>query len=452
MTKPKLVGRPDPDNVYALDHGALPIVERMMAVGMLVDVKALQDLGADIRIQLEQLTQDIYKHAGRKLNISSDEQLADLLFTKKSVGGLGIDPKYIKRTKKTKRPSVKKDELEKVVAAHQIIRPLIEYKHLEHLITSFIEPLPRWIKQDGRLHTHILPTRVETGRYAMKDPNLMNIPVRTKIGKMIRGCFLARDGCKLLSVDLSQIEMRVAAHLSNCKKMIQCFLDGDDLHWRTAENVLHKPRPKDKAALEGKTDPQPGELSKDDRDKFKTVGFGMLYLVQEQGLQNQIIAKGGDPKYWVRERCAELIKFWFGLYPEIRERQEVQFYRVRRYGFAWDMFGRVRYIPEVKSLKPYIVGEGLRAAGNFEDQASAVGLSKVAMHHDHVYALCQAYTGAGKICDPLLQYHDELLLEVEEDIVEEVGELVKWYHCNAAELRVPIESSCSIGDTWAELK
>jgi DNA polymerase-1 len=452
MLKPQLVGRPDPDNVYALDHGALPLIAWMQRTGMLVDTKALQDLGADIRIKLEHLSRDIYKLAGKEFNISSDEQLAELLFSKRSVGGLGIDPKYIKRTKKTKRPSVRADELQKVIGEHPVIKPVIEHKHLDHLIDSFIEPLPRWIGEDGRLRTNILTTRVKSGRYSMKDPNMMNIPTRTKIGKRIRGCFIARKGCKLLSVDLSQIEMRVAAHLANCLKMIQCFLDGDDIHWRTAENVMHMPRPKDPAALEGKAEPQPGELSKAQRDSFKNVGFGVLYLVQAQGLRNQIITKGGDPEYWTIGRCDELIEFWFGEYGEIRERQEIQFYRARRYGYVWDMWGRIRHIPEVRSLKPHIIGEGLRAAGNHETQASAVGLSKVAMHRDNLYAMCEVYTEMGKVCDPLLQYHDEVLMEVSEDIIDEVGYFTKKYHCEAVELRVPIEAGMSIGSTWADLK
>ncbi len=438
---PRLVDNPDPDNVYLLDTAALPMLRRMMKVGVLIDREKLLTLERRILREMRELESRIYDLAGRRFNIASDDQVAALLFDSKAAGGLGIDSRYVKKTKKTRRPSCKKDELEKVADRHPIIRLIIDWQHRRHLRSCFVEKLPRHIDPEtGRIHTNFKHTRAETGRFAAENPPLQQIPVRTELGKMIRYAFVAAEGRKLVEADYSQIEMRVAAHVSKDPVMTQIFRDGEDIHWRTAEAALLRPLDRN------------SEADKEERASYKNVGFGVLYGLQGIGLRNQMLSKGASPEHWTLERCAGYITKWFEIYNGILIWMKEQWRTADIRGFVWDMFGRVRYTPQVRSVLPWIAAEGYRIAGNSPIQSGAMGISKLAMSRWAVMGYIEELWERGIWCEPLLQTHDSILLEVDEDYAEEVGANVKEIMEAVTTLRVPVVADYSVGDSWGELK
>ncbi len=441
MIFPYLTDRPDPANVYALDMGALPMVRSMMKAGIMIDRKALLSLGKTIDQDMAEISKRIYNLAGKRFLISSDEQVAALLFNKKSDGGLGLDSTYVKKTKKKRRPSTKKDELEKVAAQHPVVRDIIEWQHREHLKSCFVEKLPLSIsKKTGRIHYDINTTRVATSRFAVADPPLQQIPVRTKLGRKIRDAFVVGDGRKMVACDYSQIEMRVAAHESRDPLMMEIFWSGDDIHWRTAEASLRRPMNRDDPA------------DKEERASFKEVGFGVLYGLQAGGLRNKMISKGADPDYWTMEKCDGYISGWFSIYEGIRQWINLQHRRAMRYRLVWDFFGRTRHTPHVASSLPWIKAEAFRVAGNSPIQSGAMGISKLAMAVWAVQGYLEELRRKGKYAEAILQIHDELLIEVDEDIAEEVGEMVKQIMEAVITLAVPVVADYKVGHCWGELK
>jgi DNA polymerase I len=460
-TNPRMYGgivfsnRPAPDNIARMDHNAMRAVVEMRKNGIAVDVGALRGLGAQCAREMEDLAGQIEGLVGVKVNPGSGKQVADLLFRKLQLG-VGAEKKM---TRSGAWESTNAIDIEPYLHQHAVVPLIYKWRERQKIQTTYCEPLVEMARQDRHgnwlVRTEILWTRTGTGRYASKNPNLQNIPVRTALGVEVRNAFIARKingrRMKLVTVDQSQIEMRVAAHVSGARKMIDIFHlpefgpDGKpnkmaDLHIRTAMAVFKIPAE------------QVHKLKH--RYPMKRAGFGILYLITAAGLVLQLnnpeAQDPAAPHVWSEDEVQTLIDAWYGEYDEIREMQELAFWQVMRYGMCWDMFGRTREVPEVKSGLPWVVEAGKRQAANMGIQSGAGGTLKIAMAY--VADEFSKIRAMGLHCAELMTIHDEVLSEAEPEIVEGVGKLVGWAMENSAPLRVPIRWGMGVGDRWGELE
>lgn len=451
----RLVDRPAPDNVARMDHNAMRAVVRMRQNGIAVDPGRLRALGVRCDREMEWLQREINHLTNGTVNPGSGKQVADLLFRKLGLG----QGKTKKLTASGGWESTNAIDIEPYLNEHPVVPKIYEWRERQKIKTTYVEPILDLMRPDRHgnqvIYTEILWTRTGTGRYASKNINQQNIPVRTELGLEVRRCFVGRKvngrRMRLVTVDQSQIEMRVAAHVSGARKMIEIFHlpelgpDGKanpyaDLHIRTAMGVF-------------KLDaPQVHKLRH--RYPMKRAGFGILYMITEDGLTLQLnnpeAQDKNAPHVWTVPETKELIKGWYGEYPEIRDMQEMAFWQARRYGMVWDMFGRTRLIPEVKSGLPWVVDAGLRAAANMGIQAGAGGTLKLAMARvADEFAQVRA---AGLYCEELMTIHDEILSEGEPELVEDMGRLVGRAMEESAPLRVPVRWGMGTADNWGELE
>jgi DNA polymerase-1 len=423
-----------------MDQATMPMVARMMRNGMAVDRDHFRALNLLFDHEKAELVDRIEAATGRRINPGSGDQVADLLFKHL---GLGTGRRLLS-TDTGARLSTDRHQLEMLSGEHPAVRWIMDWRERDKLQGTFSEALLGWaVPENGcwRVHTTIKHTRASTGRYSSEDPDLQNIPVRTALGREIRNGFIAPPGCRLVSIDLSQIEMRVAAHDSQDPALMRVFREGRDIHTETAMSVFNLPA--------DRVDRM------EHRYPCKRVGFGVLYLVSAQGLKVQMdseyvgISAAGESQ-WSLTRCQELIDGWYRAYPRVRDYQELQFTRARRWGRVWDMFGRWRDIPEVRSAVPRVVNEGLRAAGNMPVQAGAAGVIKLGMIA--LTPILADMRANGVHVEELMQIHDELILEVEEDAAEAVAEIGREVLETVCPLRVPVEATAKSGLRWGDLE
>lgn len=454
----RLVNRPAPDNIARMDHNAMRAIVRMQQNGIAIDVPRLKALGGKCDGLMVDLERRIEESTGVKVNPASGKQVAELLFRHLGLGA-GKEKKLVKSRE---RESTKELDIEPYLSEHPAVALLYEWREAAKIKSTYVEPILELVRRDRHgnwvIYTQILWTRTATGRYASKAVNLQNVPVRTELGREVRNCFMARvvngKRMKLVTVDESQIEMRVAAHVSGAKKMCEIFhlpelgADGKenklaDLHIRTAMAVFK---------LEA------GAVHKlKHRYPMKRAGFGILYLITPAGLVVQLNNPEAQdmtaPHVWTETEASGLIDGWFGQYPEIRDMQQLAFWQTRRYGLTWDMFGRTRLVPEVRSSLPWVVEAGLRQAANMGIQSGAGGTLKIASAR--VADEFAGLRGMGVYCEELMTIHDEILSECEPGIEEDIGRMVgraieesvpaPWF-------RVPIRWSMGAGERWGELE
>jgi DNA polymerase-1 len=445
LPRPILVDQPDLHNVFLLDLGCMPMIEKMQRAGIRIDLARLSRVDVLIRDKLGDTLSSIEKTIGSSLFHStrwkkgvflpsSGDQVAELLFD-----CLGVSTKGVKRTKKGSRLQVDSKSLEKLRTRHPVVPLLMLHSELSKLRNAFTRTLPRKVSSDGRIRPDIKTTRTATGRLAFSEPNLQQIPVRSDLGRAIRSCFIPDDGSKFVSVDQSQIEMRVIAHDSQDEALCQIFHDGDDIHWRTAEAIHGKPRDR---------------LDKDKhRAPAKNVSFGIAYGITPEGLYDQIVERITDDDElaeWSVGRCRQLIDAWFDIYPGARDRFNEYHRRAKRHGYIWSMWGRVRVTAGVRSAHSWIREKTLREAGNMPIQEGAQGIMKLAMRDCFPYL--ETLEDAGIRARAVLQVHDELVVEVEEGVAEEVGLVLQQFVEEPVRIRVPIESGMSVGEDWGALK
>ena len=287
----------------------------------------------------------------------------------------------------------------------------------------------------NRLHTDLSMTRTETGRLASSSPNLQNIPTRSKDGQKIRRGFISAPGCSLLSIDYSGIEMRVAAHMSQDPYMMQIFWEDMDIHTMTARRMFQKP------------EPEPID-DKKERYPAKRTGFGVLYGITAAGLVDVFYHDGVTT--FSEADCLQFIKDWFDTFPRVVNWIDSVKAEARRTGMVRDMFGRVRYTPEVYSSLEYVRDAGLRQAVNAPIQSSAQGIIKEAMKQ--LIPEYRAWQEGGFHVLPLMQIHDELIFEVEDGILEWVIPQFKQIMVGAVELSVPVKVDAEVGKNWANLE
>lgn len=391
--------------------GVLCCMER---TGAALDAGHLAGLAESTGAEIERLKQEIYKAAGREFNVDSPKQLSEVLFEE-----IGLTPK-----KKTRSGySTDARVLKELSAEHELPGLMLEYREYAKIKSTYIDALPRMRAEDGRVHTSFNEMVTTTGRLSSSDPNLQNIPVRTDFGRLIRTCFVPlHEGEVFVSADYSQIELRLLAHLSGDQHLIGAFNSGEDFHASTASRVFGVPM---------------AEVTPQMRSRAKAVNFGIVYGQQAYGLSQSL----NIPFY----EAKEMIDRYFEVHPGVRAYLDGVVEQAHKDGFATTLFGRRRYIPELKAKSAAQRGFGERTAMNHPMQGTAADIIKLAMRRVQD-ELEQRGSGARL----LLQVHDELDLSVPTEEVEEVEALLADAMESVVELSVPLLVDVSCGANWAE--
>lgn len=461
----RVLDHPCLPNVQRLDNGALPMIWEYHKHGINLDQEHFKRLAAQLEVKSAALQEELDYVAGYFLNANSGDQVADFIFR-----DLGLTPRTgaAKLTAGGKREVVDDEVLSALKDQSPIVQKILDKRQVDKLLGTYVHKLPTMVDEDGRLRTTFRHTVAATGRLASEDPNLQNIPTRTRDGMQVRYGFTATKDqlgrqCKLASLDLSQIEMVLAGHMSNDHVLLQAFKDGTDIHTLTATNCFKLNRDKYlglamKASREEDGHPVEWlEGEKAEWKKFKstkrlpakTVGFGILYGQTAVGAQSNILAQGGP--FLEQSEVDDIITGWFTLYAGVAEWMDLQHSRALRYGMVWDMWGRVRLIPEAHSQVRRIRSEGLRQAGNMPIQSSAQGLIKLDMCQ--IMPVVEYFQSFPDVrCWPLLQIHDELIFELSPNIVDDFCGLAHGIMTTNVELQVPVRASWGTAESWGDLK
>ena len=389
------------------------VLRGMEREGFLVDADALRALGVDFRAQIARLTDEIAEMAGgERINLNSPKQLGELLF-----GKLGIpSPK--------KKQSTNAEVLEQLAGDWPICGKVLEYRKYQKLESTYIDALIPMRDANGRIHTRFDPVGTATGRISSAEPNLQNIPVRTELGKAIRGAFVARPGWLLVDADYSQIELRVLAHMSGDETMIHAFRMGQDIHARTASEVYGVPL---------------DEVTSQMRSACKAVNFGIVYGISEFTLAKNI----GVSRYEARD----FIDRYFERYPGVKAYMDGAVKKGHEQGYVTTLMGRRRYLPELMSSNYAVRSFGERCAMNSPIQGTAADIIKLAM-----IAVDKALRDGGFEAKLILQVHDELIVEAPEAEVEAVRDLLRRCMEDVMRLSVPLRTDISIGGDWRACK
>ena len=399
-----------------LEMPLLPVLAGMEQSGVAIDAAAFRAFLDDVQGRLDQLTAHVYELAGTQFNIRSAQQLGDVLFN-----GLGLPAP---RKTKGGQASTSQQTLEKLAGQHPVVDSILQYRKLEKMRSTYLDPLPRLVDPQGRIHTTFNQKATATGRLSSSNPNLQNIPVRGPLGKRMRSCFIAGPGRLLVSADYSQVELRVLAHVSQDPALLEAFRNGEDLHARTAALVYDLP---------------PDQVSPDQRRNAKTINFGLIYGMGAQKLAQELKISTTQAKDFIAryfERLQGLKEFYEGVEAS-----------ARKHGFVTTLGGRRRLLPDINSASGQAAALARRQAINTVIQGSAADIIKLAM-------LAVARDERLRELDArlLLQVHDELLLEVPADAAEEAGALVARLMqdvCPAGkELSVPLLVDWGTGHDW----
>lgn len=392
------------------------VLARMEMTGIQVNLEELQRLSQLMDVEIKRLTAEIHALAGHEFNIASPQQLGKVLFEEMNL------PAPV-RYGKGKQISTAADILETLSGEHEIARKVLEYRQLTKLKGTYVDALPELIDPlDGRLHTSFNQTGAATGRLSSSNPNLQNIPIKTELGREIRAAFIPRDGWQLIVADYSQIELRLLADMSGDPVLTDAFQKGEDIHTRTAAEVMGVP---------------PMLVTKEARNSAKAVNFGIVYGISSFGLANQL----GIP----RKEADSYIKAYFERYSGVKRYIENTIAETRESGIAKTLFGRERPIPDMRSKNPNSRGFAERTAVNTPIQGTAADVMKLAM-----IRVDQAL--AGMQAKLLLQVHDELVLEAPPDEAAAVAAMVKREMEGVSALKVPLIAEAGIGRNWKEAK
>jgi DNA polymerase-1 len=394
------------------------VLARMERAGVRIDPVELKRLSELMEISIARLTAQIHELAGKPFNISSPQQLGRVLFEDLHL------PQPVKYGK-GKIVSTAADVLDELAADHEIVRKVLEYRQLTKLKGTYVDALPLLIDgRTGRLHTSFNQTGAATGRLSSSNPNLQNIPIRTELGREIRAAFVPGPGWKLLVADYSQIELRLLAHMSDDPLLSAAFRNGEDIHTRTAAEVMGVP---------------PMMVTAEARRDAKAVNFGIVYGISAFGLAAQL----GIP----RAEADKYIKNYFVRYAGVRRFIDATIEEVRRTGVTRTLFGRERPIPDINSRNPSARGFAERTAVNSPLQGTAADLIKLAM-----VRIDAALEAGGFKSAMLLQVHDELVFECPPEEVEAVSRLVRREMEGACDLKVPLLVDVGVGDNWRDAK
>lgn len=399
----------------------IPIIKKMHDVGVAIDADYLKKLSKDYHKELDKIDKKIFELAGHEFNVDSPKQLGVVLYDELNLVG-----KNMKKTAGGAK-STKESELEKLKDLHPIVPLIMEHRELAKLLGTYIDVIPTLLDDNGRLHPTFIQTGAATGRMASKDPGVQNIPIKTELGRAIRNAFIAEKGFKLCAFDYSQIELRIAAILSDDKKLQEIFKSGEDVHAGVASQVFGVPIT---------------EVTKDMRRKAKVINFGILYGMGVNALKTNLGS--------TREEAQKFYDDYFKTFSTLAEYLENTKKEAAKNGFVTTMYGRRRYFEGIKSHLPFIRAAAERMAINAPIQGTQADIVKLAMTEiDRIY-------GEDKDVRLLLQIHDELIYEIKDSKVKEVSEKIKSVMENIMDPKmtkgVPIVANASYGENWGEMK
>lgn len=401
---------------YEIEMPLVPVLAYMERNGVRVDTEALKQTSEHFTARMNQIEEEVHRLAGTDFNIASPKQVGEVLFDKLHI---------VEKAKKTKTGQYVTSEevLESLRGKHEIVGKILEHRGLKKLLGTYIDALPLLINPEtGKIHTSFNQTVTATGRLSSSNPNLQNIPIRNEDGKEIRKVFIPEDGCEFFSADYSQIELRIMAHLSGDKNMIEAFREGDDIHAATAAKVY-------KIAIE--------DVTREQRSKAKTANFGIIYGISVFGLAERMNVP--------RQEAKELIDGYFETYPQIKEYMEKSIERARANGYIETIFGRKRFLPDINSRNAVVRGYAERNAINAPIQGSAADIIKVAM-----IKIFQRFQSESIRSKMILQVHDELNFSVVPEEKEKVQQIVMEEMEKAYLMQVPLKADCGWGNNWLE--
>lgn len=396
-----------------------PVLRRMEKNGVEIDVKLLNELAKDVESRLRKIEKQIWKLAGEEFNINSPLQMAEILYKK-----LNLLNGEIKKTKNGY--STAANELKKLEGKHKVIKPILEYRELSKLLSTYLKPLPLLVDEKSRLHT-TYGQDTTTGRLTSNEPNLQNIPIKGELGQKIRKSFVASKGMKLISADYSQIELRVVACLADDKVMKEAFIQNQDIHAKTAAEIF---------------DTKINKVTGDQRRVAKTVNFGVLYGMSPYGLSQSLGIE--------QDKAADFINRYFTAHLGIKNYCNQMIRKAHDEGYVETMFGFKRMLPNIDSHYRNIADAEERMAINTPVQGSAAEILKLAMI-DLEKKLDDLNKNEFK-AQMLLTIHDELIIEVVDSAVLEVAKIVKETMEQAIKLCVPIVAEVKVGKNWGEMK
>lgn len=416
------------------------IIDEMEKNGVLVDKDYLKKLSKEYHKDLSNLEKEIWEYAGAEFNVNSPKQLSEILFNK-----LGLSVKGIKKSAGG-AISTRESELDKLKDLHPVVSKILEYRELQKLLSTYIDTIPDLVENDGRLHANFIQTGTTTGRFASNNPNLQNIPIKTERGKNIRNAFVARDNYVLASFDYSQIELRIAALLSQDEYFIRAFREGRDIHSAVAMKVFG-------------VDEE--NVTYDMRRRAKVINFGILYGMGVNALKENLARpeSGSDKRSEEITRKDAQIFYdnYFAEFPTIARYLESIKDFAKKYGYTETLFGRKRYFPGIKSPIPYIRAMAERMATNAPIQGTATAdIIKIGMKRAND-ALIEAHLKDDAWL--VLQIHDELIYEVKKEKIKEVVEIIEKAMVGVIPREfvedresVPLAVSVSYGSRWGDLK
>ena len=406
------------DNVLSIyqdiEMPLIRVLSSMEKTGVIVKKEVLDNQGSEIEKRLNTLTDMIYNYAGATFNIASPKQLGEILFDKMQLG-------KGKKNKTGYKTDV--DTLEKIKDEHPIVSSILEYRALSKLKSTYIEGLTKYIKDDGKIHSIFTQTIARTGRLSSIEPNLQNIPVRDDLGRQIRKAFYPSNDV-FLSCDYSQVELRILAHIADCKMMIDTFNNNGDIHTKVAADINGVP-------LEA--------VTKEMRSKAKSVIFGIVYGISGYGLGENLHISKSEADYFINK--------YYELYPEVKKYMDNTIAFAKEKGYVTTMYNRKRFIEELSSTNFMVRNAGERIAINTPIQGSAADIMKMAM-----IKVYDEFTKRKLKSKLVLQVHDELIIDVCNDELELVKQIVKDTMENIVKLKVPLKVSSDIGDNWYDTK
>ncbi|MCX6813685.1 MAG: DNA polymerase, partial [Candidatus Azambacteria bacterium] len=407
-----------------IERPLISVLSKMEIIGIKLDGKKLEKISKQLENNLKDLEKEIYKLAGEKFNINSPRQLAEILFIKLKIPGARKDG----RIKKTPGGALSTNagELEKLRNRHNIIDYILKYRELVKLKSTYADALPNLTDENNRIHTTFNQAGTATGRLSSQDPNLQNIPARGSWGDKIRKTFIAESGFKFISVDYSQIQLRIIAALANDKKMIAAFEKRLDIHKFTASEINNVSIDK---------------VTPEMRFAAKELNFGIIY-----GMGSQSFSEAARIS---RERAEKFINEYLKDFSGIARYVERLKDEARKNGFAATLFGRRRYLPELNSPNYMLRSQAERMAINMPIQGLEADIVKKAMIEIDNWAQKENYGGDFKM---LLQVHDELLFEVKENLVKKVAPKIVKIMGGVIKLKVPIIAEAKVGNNWVQLE
>ncbi len=416
------------DLVRLLEEVELPLVDvlvEMERAGVRLDTDTVRTIAARVKGEAAALEREIWELAGEEFVIGSPQQLGAVLFDK-----LGLSRKRRGKTGFSTDARV----LAAIRSEHEIIGKVEEWRELTKLASTYLDAFPLLVDPDGRLRTTFSQTTAATGRLSSTDPNLQNIPIRTERGREIRACFVAEEGCRLISADYSQVELRLLAHIAGEDVLKEIFRRGEDVHTATAEQILGGGKDSARTPNASSRSPDPGT-----RSKAKMVNYGIVYGLSAYGL--------ADGLQISRDEAQEFIDRYLERFPAVKAFIDETIRSATDEGYVATLFGRIRRIPELRARQYQTRSLGERLAVNMVIQGTAADIIKVAM------VRCRgALRDAGLDTRLVLQIHDELLFEGPEEEVERASEIVGREMCGAFAMDPPLEVDVASGLNWLEAK